>query len=45
MDALIKLLLSVYGCLANLSKHFLARHAIVPISYDVTKYVVGWLIF
>uniref|UniRef100_A0A182TNZ2 Fanconi anemia group I protein n=1 Tax=Anopheles melas TaxID=34690 RepID=A0A182TNZ2_9DIPT len=38
MDALIKLLLSVYGCLANLSKHFLARHAIVPISYDVTKF-------
>uniref|UniRef100_A0A182VTW9 Fanconi anemia group I protein n=1 Tax=Anopheles minimus TaxID=112268 RepID=A0A182VTW9_9DIPT len=38
MDALIKLLLSVYGCLANLSKHFLARHAIVPIAYDVTKF-------
>uniref|UniRef100_A0A182JNR2 Fanconi anemia group I protein n=1 Tax=Anopheles christyi TaxID=43041 RepID=A0A182JNR2_9DIPT len=38
MDALIKLLLSLYGCLANLSKHFLARHSIVPISYDVTKF-------
>ncbi|XP_052893741.1 Fanconi anemia group I protein [Anopheles moucheti] len=38
MDTLIKLLLSVYGCLANLSKHFLARHAIVPIAYDVTKF-------
>ncbi|XP_049278878.1 Fanconi anemia group I protein [Anopheles funestus] len=38
MDALIKLLLSVYGCLANLSKHFLARHSIVPIAYDVTKF-------
>ncbi|XP_041787409.1 Fanconi anemia group I protein-like [Anopheles merus] len=38
MDALIKLLLLVYGCLANLSKHFLARHAIVPIAYDVTKF-------
>uniref|UniRef100_A0A182T620 Fanconi anemia group I protein n=1 Tax=Anopheles maculatus TaxID=74869 RepID=A0A182T620_9DIPT len=38
MDALIKLLLSLYGCLANLSKHFLARHSIVPIAYDVTKF-------
>uniref|UniRef100_A0A182Y8A9 Fanconi anemia group I protein n=1 Tax=Anopheles stephensi TaxID=30069 RepID=A0A182Y8A9_ANOST len=38
MDALIKLLLSLYACLANLSKHFLARHAIVPIAYDVTKF-------
>ncbi|XP_050076558.1 Fanconi anemia group I protein [Anopheles maculipalpis] len=38
MDALIKLLLSMYGCLANLSKHFLARHSIVPIAYDATKF-------
>ncbi|XP_053663120.1 Fanconi anemia group I protein [Anopheles marshallii] len=38
MDTLIKLLLSIYGCLANLSRHFLARHAIVPIAYDVTKF-------
>ncbi|XP_053673682.1 Fanconi anemia group I protein [Anopheles nili] len=38
MDALIKLLLSLYGCLTNLTKHFLARHAIVPILYDVTKF-------
>uniref|UniRef100_A0AAG5DEU5 Fanconi anemia group I protein n=1 Tax=Anopheles atroparvus TaxID=41427 RepID=A0AAG5DEU5_ANOAO len=38
MDAYIKLLLSMYACLANLSRHFLARHAIVSVSYEVTKF-------
>uniref|UniRef100_A0A2M4A8X9 Fanconi anemia group i protein n=1 Tax=Anopheles triannulatus TaxID=58253 RepID=A0A2M4A8X9_9DIPT len=38
MDALLKLLLSMYNCLANLSRHFLACHPIVPVSYEVTKF-------
>ncbi|XP_050081873.1 Fanconi anemia group I protein isoform X2 [Anopheles aquasalis] len=38
MDTLLKLLLSMYNCLANLSRHFLACHPIVPVSYEVTKF-------
>ncbi|XP_058062569.1 Fanconi anemia group I protein [Anopheles bellator] len=38
MDTLIKLLLAMYACLANLSRHFLACHAVVPVSYEVTKF-------
>ncbi|XP_035772675.1 Fanconi anemia group I protein-like isoform X2 [Anopheles albimanus] len=38
MDALLKLLLSMYNCLASLSRHFLACHPIVPVCYEVTKF-------
>lgn len=37
MDALLKLLISLYGCLTNLAKHFITRHAVAAVSHDSTK--------
>ncbi|KAL1398799.1 hypothetical protein pipiens_008679 [Culex pipiens pipiens] len=38
MDALLKLLISLYGCLTNLAKHFITRHAVAAVSHDSTKF-------
>ncbi|XP_058450886.1 Fanconi anemia group I protein [Malaya genurostris] len=38
MDSLLKLLIGVYSCLSNLTKHFLARHPIAAVSHDSTKF-------
>ncbi|XP_055593420.1 Fanconi anemia group I protein-like [Uranotaenia lowii] len=38
MDSLLKLLISIYCCLTNLTKHFLSRHPVVPVSHDSTKF-------
>ncbi|XP_058815005.1 Fanconi anemia group I protein [Topomyia yanbarensis] len=38
MDSLLKLLISVYSCLSNLTKHFLVRHPIAAVSHESTKF-------
>lgn len=38
MEALIKLLMQYYVCLANLTKHFMARNKTIPLSMTHSKY-------
>lgn len=38
MDNLLKLLIQYYTCLTNLSKHFINRHRICPVSSKSTKF-------
>nr|XP_019560353.2 LOW QUALITY PROTEIN: Fanconi anemia group I protein [Aedes albopictus] len=38
MDSLLKLLINVYTCLSNLTKHFINRHPVAAVSHDSTKF-------
>ncbi|XP_055541221.1 Fanconi anemia group I protein isoform X2 [Wyeomyia smithii] len=38
MDALLKLLINLYCCLTNLTKHFLTRHPVSAVAHDSTKF-------
>lgn len=37
MDSLVRLIIQMYICLSNLTKHFILRHATIPVSYLGTK--------
>lgn len=37
MDTLVKILMQMYICLTNLTKHFILRHTAIPISFQATK--------
>lgn len=37
MDSLVRLIIQMYICLSNLTKHFIMRHSTLPVSYHRTK--------
>lgn len=37
MDTLVRLIIQMYICLSNLTKHFILRHSTIPVSYLGTK--------
>ncbi|XP_055641903.1 Fanconi anemia group I protein [Toxorhynchites rutilus septentrionalis] len=38
MDSLLKLLINIYSCLTNFTKHFLTRDSVSAVSHDSTKF-------